>query len=79
MKILDLFSGIGAFSLAAQHNGMSVIAHSEIDANCQKLLARRFPDVPQLGDITKVKTDDISETIDLVCGVEAFCLAACYT
>lgn len=68
MKVLDLFSGIGAFSMAAESAGMQVIAHSEIDKNCQKLLANKFPNVRQLGDICNVKKEDFAESVDLICG-----------
>jgi DNA (cytosine-5)-methyltransferase 1 len=68
MNVLDLFSGIGAFSLAAERTGMNVIAHSEVDKNCQKLLANKFPASRQLGDICNVKKEDITESIDLIAG-----------
>jgi DNA (cytosine-5)-methyltransferase 1 len=68
MNVLDLFSGIGAFSLAAERTGMNIIAHSEVDKNCQKLLANKFPSSRQLGDICNVKKEDITEPIDLIAG-----------
>lgn len=68
MNVLDLFSGIGAFSLASQHVGFNVIAHSEINKHCQTLLADKFPNVQQLGDICNVKKSDFREPIDLIAG-----------
>ena len=42
MKHLDLFSGIGGFSIAAQRVGWETIGFSEIDPYCLDLLERRF-------------------------------------
>lgn len=52
LKILDLFSGIGGFSIACERAGMTVIRHIEIDSHAQKVLKYRWPDVPLWGDIT---------------------------
>lgn len=52
---LDLFSGIGGFTLAAQlAGGINTIAFSEIDPFCSRLLRKRWPDIPNLGDIRKI-------------------------
>lgn len=48
---LDLFSGIGGFALAAQWNGLETIGFSEIEPYACKVLARRWPTVPNFGDI----------------------------
>lgn len=68
MNVLDLFSGIGAFSLAAKRTDMNIVAHSEIDKNCQKLLANKFPETQQLGDICNVQKEDLQESIELIVG-----------
>lgn len=68
MRVLDTFSGIGAFSEAALSIDAEIIAHVEIDKNCQKLLATRYPQVKQLGDICNVKKEHIKGTVDLLCG-----------
>lgn len=54
MTHLDLFSGIGGFALAAQWAGMETIGFSEIDEFACKVLAKNFPEVPNLGDIKNV-------------------------
>lgn len=46
MKVLDLFSGIGGFSLGLERAGMETVAFCEIDPFCQKVLAKHWPDVP---------------------------------
>ena len=38
MKLLDLFSGIGGFSLAAEYNNIETVGFVEKDAFCQKVL-----------------------------------------
>ncbi|UOF79580.1 cytosine specific methyltransferase [Caudoviricetes sp.] len=54
----DLFSGIGGFSLAAHWMGWRTAWFSEIDPYASRVLAKHWPDVPNLGDITKVRWED---------------------
>jgi len=55
MLHLDLFSGIGGFALACQWAGIETIGFVEIDKYCQKVLRKRFPDVPIVEDIRDVE------------------------
>jgi len=55
MKHLDLFSGVGGFSLACQWAGIETIGFVEIDKYCQKVLRRHFPNVPIVEDIRDVE------------------------
>lgn len=55
VKHIDLFSGIGGFSLAARWLDLQTIAQVEIDAYCQEKLQKNFPDVPKYRDITDFK------------------------
>lgn len=50
----ELFAGIGGFGLAVQRAGARVLWCSEIDPFAQRVYAERFPDVRQLGDVTKI-------------------------
>lgn len=50
---LDLFSGIGGFALAAQRAGFRTVGFSEIEPYACRVLAERFPGVPNLGDVRK--------------------------
>lgn len=77
MKMLDLFSGIGGFSLAAEWAGIETVAFCERDPYCQKVLKRHWPDVPIFDDIRTLTRqtlieegviDSESSAIDLVCG-----------
>lgn len=53
MRHLDLFAGIGGFSLAARWMGWETVAQVEWDAWCQKVLAKNFPDALRFGDIVE--------------------------
>ncbi len=68
-KVLDLFSGIGGFSLGLERAGMETVAFCEIDPFCRKVLRKHWPDVPIYEDIrelTKETLDGI--TADVICG-----------
>ena len=67
MKLLDLFSGIGGFSLGAEYNNIETIGFVEKDVFCQKVLRKHWPNVPILGDIRDV-TKDTFESVDIVSG-----------
>jgi len=53
LKILDLFSGIGGFSYAAERivGGFETKQFVEIDSYCQSVLHKNFPNVPIHDDI----------------------------
>jgi len=57
-KLLDLFSGIGGFSFAADKFGIKTIAFVEKEPFCQKVLKKHWNDVPIIDDIRKVKGDN---------------------
>lgn len=48
---LDLFSGIGGFSLAFEAEGFQTVGFSEIADYAKFILHRRWPQVPNVGDI----------------------------
>lgn len=52
---LDLFAGVGGFSLACQWNGIETIGFVEIDKYCQKVLRKHWPTVPIVEDIRDVE------------------------
>jgi site-specific DNA-cytosine methylase len=67
-RIGSLFSGAGGLDLAVEHVfGATTAWHSEIDSAASKVLAHRWPDVPNLGDITAVDWA-IVEPVDILCG-----------
>ena len=53
MKYLSVCSGIEAASVAWASLGWDPVAFSEIEPFPSAVLAERFPDVPNLGDMTK--------------------------
>ena len=56
MKILDLFSGIGGFSLGMESTGhFETVKFVEMDKYCQKVLRKHWPNVPIEEDIKNVK------------------------
>jgi DNA (cytosine-5)-methyltransferase 1 len=48
---LDLFSGIGGFSLAFEREGFRTIGFSEVDPYASAVLRKHWPGVPNYGDI----------------------------
>ena len=56
MNVLDLFSGIGGFSLGLESTGFfKTISFVEKDKFCQKVLRKNFPNVPIEDDVRNVK------------------------
>ena len=62
MKIIDLFSGIGGFSLGFQRAGYQFTEHyfSEIDKHAIANYKHNFPHAKNLGDITTIQSADIA-------------------
>jgi DNA (cytosine-5)-methyltransferase 1 len=53
LRVLDLFSGIGGFSLGLERTGgFKTVAFCEIDPFCRQVLAKHWPDVPTHDDVT---------------------------
>ena len=65
MRVLDLFSGIGGFSLGLERAGMETVAFVENDEACQKILAKHWKDVPVYGDIKEVDFNEFRD-IDII-------------
>jgi DNA (cytosine-5)-methyltransferase 1 len=68
LRVLDLFSGIGGFSLGLERTGgFETVAFCEIDPFCQRVLAKHWPHVCQFEDVTKLKGEDVGP-VDVICG-----------
>lgn len=81
LKVLDLFSGIGGFSLGLERTGgFETVAFCEIDETCRKVLNKHWPEVPIVEDVEGLyKNEDIlldcfnveeicTSDIDVICG-----------
>ena len=74
MNYLSLFSGIEAASVAWKDFGWNCVGVAEIDTFACAVLAHHYPQVPNLGDITKITTEQLDgikeehKGIDLVVG-----------
>jgi DNA (cytosine-5)-methyltransferase 1 len=71
MNVLDLFSGIGGFSLGLERAGMRTVAFCEIEEWCRRLLAERWPGVPCYDDIRTLSAARLAAdgiTVDAICG-----------
>lgn len=68
LRIGSLFSGAGGLDMAVEQVfGGHTVWHAEIDDAASKVLAHRWPGVPNLGDITTVDWSTV-EAIDVLCG-----------
>jgi len=71
LKVLDLFSGIGGFSLGLERAGMETVAFCEIEEFPRKILAKHWPDIPIYHDIRELTGDRLKQdgiSVDLICG-----------
>src|SRR5690349_3739642 len=72
LKVLDLFSGIGGFSLGLERTGgFETVAFCEIDPFCRKVLAKHWPKVRQYEDVRSLTADTLRRdgiAVDVICG-----------
>ena len=69
MRLLDLFSGIGGFSYAAEKlvGGYKTVAFCEMDEFCQKVLQKHWPEIPIYDDVRTLDATRLGR-IDIVTG-----------
>lgn len=73
LKVLDLFSGIGGFSLGLERTGgFETVAFCEIDPFCRRVLAKHWPQVRQYHDVRTLTAGQLAadgiERVDAICG-----------
>jgi DNA (cytosine-5)-methyltransferase 1 len=70
VNVLDLFSGIGGFSLGLERAGMRTVGFCEIDPYCRAVLRKHWPDVPIFEDIRSIDADRLARLgrIDVIAG-----------
>jgi DNA (cytosine-5)-methyltransferase 1 len=66
MKHLALFTGVNGFGIAAEWAGFETIGFSEIDPYCCKLLAEKYPEIPNYGDIRTADFSELRGRIDVL-------------
>lgn len=68
MRYASVCSGVEAATLAWEYLGWKPVWFSEIDPFPCTILKERFPNVPNLGDMTKIKGENYHGTVDLLVG-----------
>lgn len=70
-EVLDLFSGLGAFSLGLERAGFRTRAFCEIDPYCRRVLAKHWPEVPIYDDVRTLTAERLHAdgiNVDVICG-----------
>lgn len=72
MYVLDLFSGIGGFSLGLERAGMHTVAFCERDPYCRAVLAKHWPHHTIFDDVQTLTWERVRNVIpfgvDVICG-----------
>lgn len=72
LRVLDLFSGIGGFSLGLERTGgFETVAFCEIEPFARKVLAKHWPHVPCYNDVRELTSEQLSAdgiSVDVICG-----------
>lgn len=71
MRVLDLFSGIGGFSLGLERAGMRTVAFCEVNEYCRSVLRKHWPAVPCYDDVRTLTADRLRAdgiSVDAICG-----------
>jgi DNA (cytosine-5)-methyltransferase 1 len=71
LQVLDLFSGIGGFSLGLERAGMETAAFCEISPYPRAVLQRHWPKVKLYDDIRQLSAERLRDDglhIDVICG-----------
>jgi DNA (cytosine-5)-methyltransferase 1 len=60
INVLDLFSGIGGFTLASSWvGGYRTVGFCEIEGFCRDLLKQNFPGIPIFEDVKELHPEDV--------------------
>lgn len=72
LRVLDLFSGIGGFSLGLERTGgFETVAFCEINDFCRRVLAKNWPEVPCYEDVCTLTADTLARdgiAVDVIAG-----------
>ena len=61
MKTLDLFSGIGGFSIGLERAGFKTVAFCEIDKYCKLILKKHWKDIKIYPDVREITKQQLEE------------------
>ena len=67
-RVLDLFSGIGGFSLGLERAGMQTVAFVENEPYCRAVLQKHWPDVVKYKDVRGFDGRFWRGPVEIVCG-----------
>lgn len=71
LRVLDLFSGIGGFSLGLERAGCRTVAFCEIEEFPRRVLSKHWPKVPIYHDIRTLTAERLAAdgiAVDAICG-----------
>jgi DNA (cytosine-5)-methyltransferase 1 len=72
LRVLDLFSGIGGFSLGLERTGgFETVAFCEIEPFCRRVLAKHWPGVPCYDDVQTLTAERLAAdgiAVDVIAG-----------
>ena len=71
MKVLDLFAGIGGFTLGLERAGFETVAFCEIEPYAQKVLKKHWPGVPIYDDVRQLTAERLASDgirVDVITG-----------
>lgn len=72
LRVLDLFSGIGGFSLGLERTGgFETVAFCEIEEFPRRVLAKHWPEVPCYRDVRELTAERLTAdgiAVDVICG-----------
>lgn len=68
MRYVSIFSGVEAATLAWEPIGWEPVCFAEFDEFPSAVLAERYPEVPNVGDVTKMNWKKYRNRVDLVVG-----------
>lgn len=72
LRVLDLFSGIGGFSLGLERTGgFQTVAFCEIEEFPRRVLKKHWPEVPCYHDVRELTADTLARdgiAVDVICG-----------
>jgi|DEB0MinimDraft_3_1074331.scaffolds.fasta_scaffold30557_2 DNA (cytosine-5)-methyltransferase 1 len=71
MKVLDLFAGIGGFTLGLERAGFETVAFCEIEPYAQKVLKKHWPGVPIYDDVRQLTAERLAADgigVDVITG-----------